>query len=93
MGGFRLLRQLAEALDHVHTCGYLHRDVKPENVLIDKDDSVVLCDFDLAHPRASERCKTMQGTRSYLAPEIVQMDKDYEALARELYRQVSRRKA
>eukprot|EP00756_Hemistasia_phaeocysticola_P043982 Hpha_TRINITY_DN17564_c0_g1::TRINITY_DN17564_c0_g1_i1::g.92605::m.92605 len=44
-----LVRQLASALAHVHSRGVIHRDVKPENILIDAAGSFKLVDFGSAH--------------------------------------------
>lgn len=44
----RVIGALAEALDHVHERGFVHRDVKPSNVLVRPDGTVVLVDFGVA---------------------------------------------
>jgi eukaryotic-like serine/threonine-protein kinase len=68
-----LARELLSALRHIHAAGVLHRDIKPQNVLIDAGGHARLTDFGIAQPRdATALTKTGQviGTESYLAPEV-----------------------
>ncbi|HYC80344.1 MAG TPA: serine/threonine-protein kinase, partial [Solirubrobacterales bacterium] len=46
----RLARQLLAALAHIHGAGIVHRDVKPQNVLIEADGNAKLIDFGIALP-------------------------------------------
>ncbi len=66
------------ALDHAHGHGIVHRDVKPENILIADDGTVKVADFGLARAFAdatiSQAEGTVTGTVQYLAPEQVQGD-------------------
>jgi serine/threonine protein kinase len=67
-----IVRQIAAALDAAHEAEVLHRDVKPENILITGDDFAYLVDFGLATAVSDERLTqmgTMVGTFSYMAPE------------------------
>lgn len=70
----KLLRPVAAALDHAHAKGVLHRDVKPSNVLLERDGTPMLADFGLAKMLSSDqtsltRTGTILGTPAYMAPE------------------------
>jgi hypothetical protein len=64
-----LVEKLAEGLAAVHTCGLLHRDVKPGNVVIGDDGLPRLVDFGLASPVAGDGLHQVIGTLAYMAPE------------------------
>jgi hypothetical protein len=64
-----LTAQLAEGLAAVHACGLLHRDLKPDNVLVGDDGRPRLVDFGLAAPLASADLASISGTLPYMAPE------------------------
>lgn len=72
---FRILRDVASGLSAIHRAGIVHRDVKPENVIVGSDGVARVIDLDLAHRRASEQltCRIhvsrAAGTPRYMAPE------------------------
>ncbi|MEV7396084.1 Stk1 family PASTA domain-containing Ser/Thr kinase [Aeromicrobium sp. NPDC092404] len=72
-----LLEQVLVALSAAHAAKIIHRDVKPENVLITPDGDVKVADFGLARAVSAATTATggtLIGTVSYLAPEIVTND-------------------
>jgi eukaryotic-like serine/threonine-protein kinase len=70
----RLALALLGALAHIHHGGILHRDVKPQNVLLAPDGGVKLIDFGIALPRdatALTQTGNLLGTARYAAPEVM----------------------
>ena len=70
----RLGHWAPQAVAAWHTAGYLHLDIKPDNVGIDKDGNVRLLDAD--HSRRVEEAgkHPFAGTRDYAAPELTDKD-------------------
>jgi len=68
-----IARQICAALEHAHSHGIVHRDVKPENVLVAPDGPAKLTDFGLVRTAASRLTAegTVLGTVFYLAPEQI----------------------
>lgn len=70
----KLIIQVTNALHHIHRKGVIHRDVKPENILMDDEQNPILTDFGIAKILGEElhystRNHTKCGTDLYVAPE------------------------
>jgi serine/threonine kinase PknH len=67
-----LITQIASALDAAHSAGVIHRDVKPENVLVTDEDFAYLVDFGIAAAFTDQKLTatgTAVGSWNYMAPE------------------------
>src|SRR5713226_2446202 len=69
------VKQVADALQYAHSQKFIHRDVKPENMLVGRRQEVLLSDFGLAalsHSSASLSTQGTAGTLVYMAPEQIE---------------------
>lgn len=72
--GREITRQVLEAVKYIHAMGISHRDLKPDNILIERDDPVLvkITDFGLAKIQDNGTfMKTFCGTLAYVAPEVI----------------------
>jgi hypothetical protein len=68
----RVVREIAIALNYAHAKGFVHRDVKPDNILLREDGTAALTDFGIARANDSThmtRTGTVIGTPHYMSPE------------------------
>lgn len=69
-----ILADVALALEHIHAHNFVHNDVKPENILLTKDNRAKLTDFGISTPIGTD---TTSGTSEYMAPECIRGSTQY----------------
>lgn len=69
----RFMIELGEAVSYFHRANWIHRDICPRNVMVDRDNSIKLIDFGLVVPNTPDfqRPGNRTGTANYMAPELI----------------------
>ncbi len=79
-----IFHQVLQGIIHAHSFGYLHRDVKPNNILLNKKGQAKVSDFGIAKVLGGGEQLTRKGfvlgTTAYMAPEYLTMGRDTEQL-------------
>lgn len=71
-----------KALDHLkENLNFMHRDVKPSNILINKQGQIKLCDFGIGRRLEQSFAQTRSGCSCYMAPERIESRGDYDVRA------------
>lgn len=77
----KLVEDVCNGLGHMHDKGWVHKDLKPDNILLSRSGEVRIIDFSLAVKKATGLSKlfnsksgVIRGTRSYLAPETIKKE-------------------
>jgi serine/threonine protein kinase/tetratricopeptide (TPR) repeat protein len=99
----RLMIQAADAIQHAHECGVIHRDVKPSNLLLDRQGKLWVTDFGLARMQSDSGVTItgdVVGTLRYMSPEqaagatgLVDARADVYSLGATLYEMLTLRPA
>ena len=78
----RVLLEVADALAYAHARNVVHRDVKPDNILIDQQGRPVVTDFGIAHAASADQRLTVTGmaigTPAYMSPEQAMGDRQID---------------
>ena len=74
----RIALGVCEALEYIHSRGVIHRDFKPENIVVDSEDRIKLIDFGIANKAGAKRLTYARitqsmGTPDYVSPEQVKL--------------------
>jgi serine/threonine-protein kinase len=91
-----IVKQITNALEHAHKKNMIHRDVKPENIMVNSDGTAKLCDLGLASVVSSRNCENSgAGTPNYVSPEQALNDRqiniqtDIYSLGASLYQMIT----
>jgi len=80
-----LMEQLVDAMDHMHSKGVAHRDIKLANIMLATDGKAKLIDFGMSQTTWSARCTDHVGTFEFCAPEVLDRKKTYNGYAADVW--------
>ncbi|OXB33451.1 protein-serine/threonine kinase [Cryptococcus neoformans] len=86
--GQRIFAQLISGVDYLHKKGVIHRDLKLENLLLDKNRNLIITDFGFANQfdlSKGDLMSTSCGSPCYAAPELVVLDTPYHGSAVDIW--------
>jgi len=73
-----IFKQIIEALSYIHSKGIVHRDIKLDNILIDLQNNIKICDFGVSRQiKKGDVMHDQCGTPAYIAPEILRNQVKY----------------
>ena len=72
-----LFRQVLEGIYHIHKNGYMHRDLKPDNILLTADLTVKIGDMGLTKKEENDINNTSAGTPLYASPQVMEKKGQY----------------
>ena len=80
-----IFKQLIETLQYIHFLGVVHRDIKPDNILLELNNTIKICDFGISKEiKKGQLLKDSCGTPAFVAPEIL-LDEPYDPFPTDIW--------
>ena len=77
-----ILKQIVEGLSYFHEMGFIHRDLKSQNILMNESGRVVIGDFGIADSlKNGTKMLTFVGSPCWMAPEVMEQTNGYDVKA------------